>query len=170
MSLLKNSNVWIFIIRDKSNIFLILDALFRAHAFLGYNPPNMEQKPSPPLSSFLLTALILGSLGWGGLLVLLNYSLPTVGPRWLFYFLVVLATTGSALPATAYLNLRFPSTPPATPQVVLREAIWVGIYIPTLAWLQMGRVLTLALAILLALGFIVIEWLLRLRELAQWKP
>jgi hypothetical protein len=46
----------------------------------------------------------------------------------------------------------------------------VGIYFPILAWLQIGRVLTPAMALLLAVGFILIEWLLRLRERAQWKP
>jgi hypothetical protein len=93
-----------------------------------------------------------------------------VGPRWLFFFLSVLALTGTVLPIVAYLNIRFPSNPPPTAGVVLRQAIWVGIYIPTLAWLQIGRVLSPALALLLALGFVLIEWLLRLREKSQWKP
>jgi hypothetical protein len=52
----------------------------------------------------------------------------------------------------------------------LRQAIWVAIYLPTLAWLQIGRVLTPAMALLLAIGLILIEWLLRLRERSQWKP
>lgn len=100
----------------------------------------------------------------------MNFTLPTVGPRWLFFFLGVLAVTGTALPAIAYLNRRFPTEPPANPSVILRQSIWIGIYIPTLAWLQIGRVLTPALALLLALGLIVIEWLLRLRERSQWNP
>jgi hypothetical protein len=100
----------------------------------------------------------------------LQYTLPTVGPRWLFFFLSVLALTGTVLPVVAFLNRRFPSNPPAAPAVILREAIWVGIYGPTLAWLQIGRVLTPALAVLLATGLILIELLLRLRERSQWKP
>jgi hypothetical protein len=39
-----------------------------------------------------------------------------------------------------------------------------------LAWLQIGRVLTPSLAFLLAVGFVLIEWLLRLREKSQWNP
>jgi hypothetical protein len=74
------------------------------------------------------------------------------------------------LPFIAFLNRRFPSDPPPTPLVVVRQALWAGVYIPTLAWLQLGRVLTPALAFLLAFGLILIEWLLRLRERAQWKP
>jgi hypothetical protein len=34
----------------------------------------------------------------------------------------------------------------------------------------MGRALTPALGLLLALGLVVIEWLLRLREKSQWNP
>ena len=130
----------------------------------------MNSQASPSVSSFLPSAIILSIIGWGGLFVLLNYTLPTVGPRWLFFFLGVLALTGTALPAVAYLNRRFPSNQPVTHGVILRQAIWVGVYVPTLAWLQIGRVLTPSLALLLALGLILIEWLLRMRERSQFKP
>ncbi len=70
----------------------------------------------------------------------------------------------------AFLNQRFPSTPPVNTGVILREAVWVGIYFPTLAWLQIGRVLIPSLALLLAVGLILIELLLRLRERSQWNP
>lgn len=130
----------------------------------------MDERPSPPVNAFLPSAIVLSLVGWGGLVALAMYTLPTVGPRWLFFFLSVLALTGTVLPAVAFLNRRFPSIPHATPNVILRQSIWVGIYGPTLAWLQMGRVLTPSLALLLALGLIVIEWLLRLRERSQWRP
>lgn len=130
----------------------------------------METTSSQSVRSFIPAAIILCLLGWGGLFYLVFFTVPTVGPRWLFFFLSVLALTGTVLPVVAFLNLRFPSSPPPTAGVVLRQAIWVGIYIPTLAWLQIGRVLSLALALLLALGFVLIEWLLRLREKSQWKP
>jgi len=130
----------------------------------------METTSSQPVRSFIPATIILCLLGWGGLFYLVFFTVPTVGPRWLFFFLSVLALTGTVLPVVAFLNLRFPSSPPPTAGVVLRQAIWVGIYIPTLAWLQIGRVLSLALALLLALGFVLIEWLLRLREKSQWKP
>ena len=74
------------------------------------------------------------------------------------------------MPVMAFLNLRFPSTPPASAWVVVRQSLWCGLYIPTLAWLQAGRVLTLPMAVLLAAGLILIEFLLRLRERSQWKP
>ena len=115
-------------------------------------------------------AITLAVIGWGGLGAVVFFTLPTVGPRWLFFFLGVLALTGSALPFVAYLNRRFPSTPPVNSGVILRQSVWVGIYAATLAWLQIGRVLTPSLALVLALGFVIIEWLIRLREKSQWKP
>jgi len=130
----------------------------------------MDDRQPPSVSSFIPAAFILGVIGWCGLIVVIYYSLPTAGPRWLFFFLSVLAITGTALPVVAFLNRRFPSTPPPTHGVIVRQAIWIGIYIPTLLWLQIGRVLTPALALLLAVGLVLIEWLLRLREKSQWKP
>jgi len=130
----------------------------------------MESSMTPPVRTFLPAAFVLCLIGWGGLIYLVFFTVPTVGPRWLFFFLGVLAITGTALPAVAFLNRRFPTVPPATPGMVIREAIWVGLYLTTLAWLQLGRVLNLALAFLLAVGFIAIEILVRLRERSQWKP
>ena len=130
----------------------------------------MNSKSSPPVSSFIPAAIILAVIGWGGLYALLNFTLPTVIPQWSFFFLSVLALTGTALPVVAFLNHRFPTTPPVSSGVIVREAIWVGIYFPTLAWLQLGRVLTPALILLLAIGFLSIEILLRLRERSQWTP
>ncbi len=130
----------------------------------------MDTNTSPTVRSFIPTALILMIIGWGGLFMLLENTLPTVGPRWLFFFLAVLALTGTALPAVALLNRRFSTTPPATSGVILRQAIWVGIYGPSLAWLQVGRTLNPVLAILLAGGFALSEILLRMRERSQWNP
>jgi hypothetical protein len=80
------------------------------------------------------------------------------------------AISGLALPVTAYLNKRFPSEPPVGSGVVLRQAILVGIYGDLLAWLQMGRELTFPMALFIAVGFILIEFLLRMSERSRWKP
>ena len=128
------------------------------------------ESSSPSVKSVLPAAITLAIIGWGGLVAVVYLTLPTVGPRWLFFFMGVLALTGSALPFLAFLNRRFPSTPPATSGVILRQSLWVGIYGTTLAWLQIGRVLTLPMALVLAIGLVIIEWLMRLRERSQWKP
>lgn len=108
--------------------------------------------------------------GWGGLFFLVMNTYPTVFPRWLFFFLLVLAVTGAALPVVAFLNRRFPGAPPATGSVVIRQATWFGLFAATAAWLQMGRVLSPVMAFLLLSGFILVEFLLRLNERSQWKP
>jgi hypothetical protein len=131
----------------------------------------MEAKTPPVrVRTFLPAALILMALGWGGLYLVTQFALPSGGTRWLLFFFAVLAFTGLALPVVAFLNRRFPSTPPPTQAVIIRQAIWVGIYVPILLWLRIPRMITLSLAILLAAGLILIEWLLRLRERSLWKP
>ena len=126
---------------------------------------------TPSIRSVLPVSALLVLVGWGGLFFLMNVTAPTDWkPLWLFYFLGVLAICGLSLPIVAFLNRRFPGKPPATHVVIVREAIWLGIYFPTLAWLRIGRVLNPLLALLLALGFVLIEGLLRFREFSTWKP
>lgn len=130
----------------------------------------MDVKKSPSIASLIPMSMILTIVGAGGLYWLINSIPPTVGPRWLFFFLLIITFTGIFIPVTGFLNLRFPSTPPALNKVIVRQASWFGIYGATLAWLRMGRVLSAALALLLAVGLILIEFLLRLNERSQWKP
>jgi len=130
----------------------------------------MKSDNSPPVKDFLFTAFFLALVGWIGLVAIVFQKLPTLGSRWLFFFLLVLAVTGSFLPMTAFMNRRFPSTPPAKRMTVLREALLVGFFISTLTWLQLWRVLTPALIVLMALGIGFIEWMIRLWEGSRWEP
>ncbi len=130
---------------------------------------HMNSNSSPRVANFLPASILLFITGWGGLAALVVTTLPTVGPRWLFFFLCVLAVTGTMMPVTAFLNRRFPSSPPPTAIAIVRQALWFAVYVSTLAWLQMGRVLNAALVILLAIGLGLIEFLLRLSEKSQWK-
>jgi hypothetical protein len=125
---------------------------------------------SKPVRAFLLATLILEIIGWLGLYAVLLYTSPSGGTRWAAFFFAVIALTGLALPVASFLNQRFPSTPPVTSGIITRQAIWFGIYLPTLAWLQISGVFSLPLALLLAAGLILVELLLRLRERSQWKP
>ncbi|MCX6083168.1 MAG: hypothetical protein NTW32_26880 [Chloroflexi bacterium] len=115
---------------------------------------------------FLVSAIILFFGGWGGLVFLLNFSLPTLWPRWGLYALIVLAGTGTILPIAYWLNVILIKTTPGKPGVIVRESISGGVYLAILAWLSVGRVLNLPIAIWLALGLILIEYMLRLREAA----
>lgn len=130
----------------------------------------MNSHNSPPVKDFLFIAFLMALLGWVGLVAVVFRTLPTLGPRWLFFFLLVVAISGSILPVTAFLNRRFPSNPPARRATVLREALLVGFFISALAWLQLFRVLTPALIILLALGIGFVEWMVRLWEGSRWDP
>jgi len=125
---------------------------------------------SPTVLSTIPAAILLALVGWAGLAYLFSSTLPTLWPRWLFFFFSVLAVAGIILPIAAFLNRRFPTEPPATQNALLREATFVGIYFAALAWLQLGRVLTMALILLLAFGLILIEFLIRLREKSRWEP
>jgi len=142
----------------------------RKNFLIMYNPDMDSQSSPPAVRSFLLAALILILLGWGGLAFVISQTEPSGGTRWALFFTSVLGLTGVALPFVAYLNRRFPSVPAPSRAVIVRQAIWIGIYFPTLAWLRIGRVVNLSLALLLAAGLILIEFLLRLRERSQWKP
>jgi len=54
--------------------------------------------------------------------------------------------------------------------VILRQAMWVGVFGSTVAWLQLGRVLTPVMALILTGVFALIEFLLRLFERSLWNP
>ncbi|NUM43115.1 MAG: hypothetical protein HUU38_00300 [Anaerolineales bacterium] len=128
------------------------------------------ENTSPPVIKFLPASILLGGLGLAGLGWLLIYTLPTVGPRWLFFLCWFLLLTGVSLPVMAFLNRRFPSEAPATQAVIIRQATWIGLYGCILAWLQIGRVVTFPLALWIAAGLGLVEWLLRLRERGAWRP
>jgi energy-converting hydrogenase Eha subunit F len=129
---------------------------------------STTRPPSP--TAYLPTAAFLFVVGWSGWLYITNFTSPELLPRWLFYFFIVVALSGTALPVTAYLNHRFPSSPPVGTNVVLRQALWFGIFASTLTWLSFGRVYSFTLAVILLLGLSAVEWLLRMRERSQWKP
>jgi len=128
----------------------------------------MDEKPFFRL--YLAPTLILFVLGWGGWLAVVNFTLPFVWPRWGFFALWLMALTGTALPVVYFFNVRFPSDPPAEPHVIVRQALWAGVYGATLAWLQLGRLVTLWVVLGLAGGLTAIEYLIRLRERARWRP
>ncbi len=113
------------------------------------------------------TALLLIAIGGAGLILLVATTLPTLGPRWLFFFLLTIAVTGTALPFVWLLHKRFGAAPSS---VLLRQALWVALFVSLCVWLQFNRSLTLSLSLLLGVGFILLEWFLRLLERSVWRP
>jgi hypothetical protein len=117
----------------------------------------------------LIASVVMILVGWLGLYQIVTTTLPLAFPRWLFFILLFIAVTGTALPFVRYLNIRFTPEPYPIPAggIVLRQSIWVGLFVVTCAWLQIPRVLNPPVAFFLALSFIVIEVYLRLRERAE---
>ncbi|RMF80647.1 MAG: hypothetical protein D6737_07425 [Chloroflexi bacterium] len=128
-----------------------------------------SDKMPPDHVGVLIAAFIMMVGGWFGLYQLVTTTLPHVGQRWLFFLLVQIAVTGTAIPFVRYLNVRFTPVGNELPPggVIVRQSLWVGLFVVAAAWLQIPRVLTLPIAFFLALSFIVIEFFLRFRERAD---
>ena len=114
--------------------------------------------------------LVLAVLGWGGVAGLVFFTEPLVWNRWLLFALLFLALSGTALPVVYFFHLRFPSKPAANARVIVRQAQWVGTYGLVLLWLRWGDLLTIWLTFGFAIGFLALEWLIRLRERSLWSP
>ena len=130
----------------------------------------MEPRPNSSFLPYLTSAISLFVFGWGAATIAIFQLTPTVWARWLCFFGGTLGLTGLALPVTWFLNLRFPSVPPAGSNVIVRQAIWVGVYGVLLVWLQQARLVTPWIGLGLALGLFAIEYLIRMRENARWQP
>jgi hypothetical protein len=127
---------------------------------------------APTARQYWSSGLFLMAAGWGGLILLIFILQlpPLVWARWAFFALLFTALTGTALPVVYFLNLRFPSDPPAESRSIVRQALWAGSYGCIVAWLLLGRVMTFWVWIGLAGGLIAVEYLIRMRERALWRP
>jgi hypothetical protein len=123
-------------------------------------------------TSVMVAAVLMAVGGWSGLVYLVVNTLPTVANRWIFFALLYVALSGTALPFIRYLNKRFARTdaPPVPGMVLVRQSNWVGLFGTACAWLRIPRVLSWSVAFFLALALVVIEVFLRLRERSQWSP
>ncbi|MBN2385470.1 MAG: hypothetical protein JXB85_00500 [Anaerolineales bacterium] len=130
----------------------------------------MNENPTRTFQPYAGAALILFLLGWGGVAVMIFGSRPIPPAQWAFFVFWTMALTGTALPATWFLNLRFPSDPPAEAFVIVRQALWFGVYGAVLAWLEKTTVLTIWVALGWGLGLIAIEYIIRMRERSRWRP
>lgn len=130
----------------------------------------METRHPSAINGILVTSLLLILIGGVGLFLLFNLTVPTLGPRWLLFFLLTFVASGVALPFAYFINVRFPSNPPAQEGVLVREALFVGLYIDLIIWLQFGKVLNFAVGVFLLVGFALIEFLLRWRERNRFTP
>jgi hypothetical protein len=150
---------------------LILSSLLTRHPWEVPEISFMENtQSSPAVREVLPAAFILATGGWIGLFWLIDATRPTIGPRWLFFFLSVMAISGTVLPFVAYVNNRITTKPAAQMSTIVRQSLWVSLFLSALIWLQMAHILNSSVVIIFGLGIVIVEWLLRLRERSQWKP
>ncbi|MBZ0302723.1 MAG: hypothetical protein K8J31_23460 [Anaerolineae bacterium] len=130
---------------------------------------NRINKIPPDHVGVMIAALVMIVGGWGGLYLLVTTTLPRVGQRWIFFVLLHVAVTGTVLPFVRYLNVRFARQEDALPPggVLVRQSVWIGLFVITCAWLQIPRVLNPPITFFVAMVFVVIEVFLRSREIAH---
>jgi hypothetical protein len=85
----------------------------------------------------------------------------------MFFVLLYVAVSATVMPLLRYVNVRLTPVTRAMPPsgVIVRQAVWVGLFVVTCAWLQIPRVLTAPTTFFVALALIVIELFLRSREI-----
>ena len=129
----------------------------------------MRKSFLPPFGKILSTSLLLSFLGGGGLAFIIIFFEPTLGPRWMFFFFLIIFASGIALPGSFIIQRRF-AKDFVPSRVLVREAILFGVYLSLLAWLQLGRVLTNLIIAIIGVGFLLFEMLLRMAEKAAFNP
>ena len=128
-----------------------------------------KSRISDRITEVYLAAGTLMFVGWGGMLALLLFTVPTVDARWMFFLLALSALTGTAIPFIIFLSKRFGKIPISV-NVLMRRAIWVGVIGCILSWLQLGRALTWTISLLIVTVIVGIEWLIEIRERSLWNP
>lgn len=83
-----------------------------------------------------------------------------------FLCAIIATTTGLALPIVYFLNRRFGETSPQF-LVVLRQSMWVGFWVSFCLFLQMNRMLGIAIALLVAAVLILFEFIVQVRTRAS---
>jgi hypothetical protein len=142
---------------------------------MEYNRPmSQAQKPSVPSlpipSALFRMAAVFAVLGWLGAAALVLFTLPFLLPRWLLFFSLFAAFTGTALPIVWYLNRRFSGERFPSNGVLMRETLELAALGVFLLWLQAGRMFTAFLGWIFFAVFLAVELLLRVYEHTRWLP
>jgi len=131
-------------------------------------PSAPPQKMPADHTGMLAAGVVLMVLGWLGLYKLVTTEFPRIGGQlWGFFVLLHIAVTGTVLPFVRYLNVRFtPISAPLPPGgVIVRQSVWIGLWVVACTWLQIPRALSWPIAFFLGLVFVVLEIFLRNREM-----
>jgi hypothetical protein len=129
--------------------------------------PNTPSRLPADHAGVLLAGLAMMGVGGIGLATLISIALPRIGAElWLFFLCIHLIVTGATLPLVRFVNMRFiPLTAePPSGGVLVRQSVWLGLFVVIVVWLQILRVLSVIMLFLLALVFVVLEVFLQMRE------
>lgn len=85
----------------------------------------------------------------------------------MFFFFLSIIGAGIALPFSYLIQRRF-ANQAVQGKVLIREAIFFGVFLALIAWLQLGRILTNLIVVVIAAGFTLLEMLLRMAEKATF--
>ena len=122
----------------------------------------------PPFGKILISSIFLTIIGGGGLLFIFYFFEPTIGPRWMFYLFLILFGAGISLPASFLIQRRM-AKQAVSWQVLIREATLFGVFLSLIAWMQLGRILSNLTIMIVAVGFVILEMLLRMAEKATFR-
>ena len=120
-----------------------------------------------PFYRVLIASAVMFFGGATALAYLIFTVYPVLWARWAFFAALTFTVTGATMPLAAYLHRRFPGAKPTSEHTVLREGLFAGLYVGTLAWLQLGRALSPVSAAIPAVALLAIEALLLLNDAAR---
>jgi hypothetical protein len=60
---------------------------------------TVETNRIPAFKYYLPFILFLLIIGWGGFAIVLRFTVPTLAPRWFFFFFLVIGLTGLGIPS-----------------------------------------------------------------------
>ncbi|MBN1640257.1 MAG: hypothetical protein JXA09_03400 [Anaerolineae bacterium] len=118
------------------------------------------------MTGYALTVALIAWLAWLVVVVQLPVNPFTVV---LFYAALFVAVGATLMPAVAYLNVRFGrfESRRVFQLRFLRQSILGGLFVVILTWMQMGRMLTTMLALILLSVFVLTETFLITREMPK---
>jgi hypothetical protein len=114
---------------------------------------------------WMLYAILAAVLLWLGLWGVIQ--LPITGiTRTLFLLVLAGAIATTAMPPVAYMNARFGrcNNERVFHARFVRQSIWLGLLVSVLGWLQMRRILSMTLALILIAVFVLTETFLLTRD------
>ena len=127
----------------------------------------MSEKYDPAAESkrWMLYALSTAALSWAGLWGVVQLPI-TNASKTVFFGLLFAAIASTAMPAIAYLNIRFGGCRNQRAYRVrfVRQSVWLGLIVVIAGWLQMRRLLDVTLALILVAVFGLTETFLIMRD------